>query len=616
MTRTRAFLKWSAISYLALTALSTAFAATPSGPIDPAGFGDVIPVPDLAHGGSQTLFEHYGQGAFQMDSAFGFSDATDKVMYTLYSIPMLFLVWLVRGIIGLAYWLFTLTDIQSLQDSTSDIIKNSADASISWLFPSALAIGGLIAYVQNRGGKGAGLSQVSWVAVSAIFAVSFVAAPSVWVRGVGTVRTLGATAVVDGTSQAVSGNSTMPFDYPAPQYSGSDRDTLLRKAGDSIWRSFVVTPWCIADLGSVEACKYYGKDLLDKGTDMGARKQYIEQYIDERHGGAATKNWAEGHNPAGRFATIVIAMVIAVVFGVLVLTLAFAALMAVVLTYLLLIAGAFFAMLWVIPGQPRQWGVMWFNTLLGLVMQSIAAFLTFGAVLSLVTAVFSLTPALGWLPANALALTVCAAGFAFRRTLGTLTSAFMPHRSGSAMMGYMAMRSLTRTLRRGGGSVRPQLAQRSSDRPQMPRGGTSGASGDSYVSAGRPRKYRAAPPHTGYSARGGRQYIAGNENLSGRPFPAGPAVRPSAGPQQRPGRPGTARTAPQKRRPAQPHARPSASMRQGRSPAYPAAVAPEPATGHTTRPRRPMVAPGKDWRPKGERGGRPRLNEQDRKDEP
>ena len=84
--------------------------------------------------------------------------------------------------------------------------------------------------------------------------------------------------------------------------------------------------------------------------------------------------------------------------------LAFTALMAFIGALLLLVVGVFFACLWIIPGRPRQWGLNWFEALIGLVLQSFLAMLVFGTALTLVTAVFTLTGSLGWLPVTGLAI--------------------------------------------------------------------------------------------------------------------------------------------------------------------------------------------------------------------
>ena len=129
---------------------------------------------------------------------------------------------------------------------------------------------------------------------------------------------------------------------------------------------------------------------------------------------SSTAKWVKGDNPFGRTAVVMLAAIAATLFGFLNIGLAFTALMAFIGALLLLVVGVFFACLWIIPGRPRQWGLNWFEALIGLVLQSFLAMLVFGTALTLVTAVFTLTGSLGWLPVTGLAIVVLIVGFRLR----------------------------------------------------------------------------------------------------------------------------------------------------------------------------------------------------------
>ena len=175
---------------------------------------------------------------------------------------------------------------------------------------------------------------------------------------------------------------------------------MLRKSGDAAWRGFAATPWCVAEFGSIEACKRYGKGMLDIGADPDKRMDYINNQVAkaEGSGDAATVKWAKGENPFGRVGVLLVAAVAAGMFAFLTIGLATTALMAFVGCLLLLVVGVIFACLFIVPGRSRQWGMNWLESLLGLVLQSVAAMLVFGIALSLLTAVFTLSESLGWLP--------------------------------------------------------------------------------------------------------------------------------------------------------------------------------------------------------------------------
>ncbi len=104
-----------------------------------------------------------------------------------------------------------------------------------------------------------------------------------------------------------------PVPWPEPGFTGTPKDTLLRKSADASWRGFVVTPWCIAEFGSIAACERYGKGLLDVGTDAEARSKYIDDVVAPAEGGgdAPTVKWAKGENPFGRVGVVMIAAIAA-----------------------------------------------------------------------------------------------------------------------------------------------------------------------------------------------------------------------------------------------------------------------------------------------------------------
>ncbi|HYU04100.1 MAG TPA: hypothetical protein VEL02_09685, partial [Jatrophihabitantaceae bacterium] len=167
--------------------------------------------------------------------------------------------------------------------------------------------------------------------------------------------------------------------------------------------------------------------------------------------------WTKGKNPFGRIGVLTLAAIAATIFAFLNVALAFTALMAFVGCLLLLVVGVFFACMWIIPGRPRQWGLNWFEALIGLVIQSVMAMLIFGTSLALVTAVFGLTGTLGWLPVSGLAIVVLLAGFRLRRLLEGLTTMMRPGMA-SVVMGSMARRGAMSFVSRLVGGLRSRAA--------------------------------------------------------------------------------------------------------------------------------------------------------------
>ncbi len=347
------------------------------------------------------------------------------------------------------------------------------------------------------------MGQLVWVFAAGLLATSFAVAPTTWLTGVDGARQIGADAVVGTSTQVLGGTVQVPIPWPEPGFSGTDRDTLLRKSADATWRAFAVTPWCIAEFGSIAACQRYGKGILDKGTDGDARRDYIDNEVSKAEGGgdAATVKWAKGDNPFGRVGVLTLGAIAATLFAFLTISLAFTALMAFVGCMLLLVVGVLFACLWAIPGRTRQWGMNWFEALLGLVLQSILAMLVFSTTLALVTAVFGLTDTLGWLPVSGLAIAVLIAGFRLRRLFESMSSMMRPG-AGSLVMGGLARRGAMTAVRRLMGAVGSRAAS-----PTVgERAGRVGAGDPGVERATSVRVFRQAPALG--AARGGVAGIA------------------------------------------------------------------------------------------------------------
>jgi hypothetical protein len=475
--RTRTALTVLAIS-LILTS-QVALAADPK-PTSPTGFGDLLPTPDLTHGDTRTLFEQYSPMAYTLDFEGSFSDPFRPVFNSFAQMLMLFVVAATRAAIAIGWWLFSFTDIRPLVDSTSEAIGGVSGQLVGWLLPSALALGAVAAYVQRRS-SGTAMSQLVWVFAAGLLAVSLALGPATWLKGVDGARQVGAETVMGASGKVVGSTLKTPFETPEPAFPGTSRDTMLRKSGDAAWRGFAATPWCIAEFGSLEACGRYGKGMLDVGVDPSKRMDYIKNQVADSEGGgdAPTVKWAKGENPFGRIGVLLIAAVAASLFAFLNIGLAATALMAFVGCLVMLVVGVVFACLFIVPGRARQWGMNWLEALLGLVLQSVAAMLVFGVALSLLTAVFSLSQTLGWLPVTGLALIVLIAAFRLRRLLESLTTMMRPG-VGSMLMGSYARRGAVQAVRRVVTAIRsrgsaPSPSERHGERTGgSPRSGESG----------------------------------------------------------------------------------------------------------------------------------------------
>ncbi|TWD83083.1 hypothetical protein FB561_4238 [Kribbella amoyensis] len=463
--RTRTALTVLAIS-LILTSQAALAADPNTEPTNPTGFADLLPTPDLVHGDTRTLFEQYSPMAYGLDSETSLRDPFQGVFNGYANMMMLYIIAITRGAIAVGWWLFSFTNIQSLTDTASAAIGNVNTELVGWLLPSALAFGAIAAYAQRRA-NGSAMGQLVWVFAAGLIATSFAMAPATWLNGVDGARQVGSSAVVSTSTEVLGSTMKQPMEFPEPSFAGTKQDTLLRKSGDATWRAFAATPWCVAEFGSIAACQRYGKEILDRGTDGDARLDYIRGDMSKAEGGgsAATVEWAKGKSPFGRVGVLTLGAIAATLFAFLAVSLAFTALMAFVGCMLLLVVGVLFACLWAIPGRPRQWAMNWFETLLGLILQSILALLVFSTTLALVTAVFGLTDTLGWLPVSGLAIAVLIAGFRLRRMFESMGTMMRPG-MGSLVMGGLARRGAMTAVRRVMGAMGSRAASPSvTDRP-------------------------------------------------------------------------------------------------------------------------------------------------------
>ncbi|MGW2456753.1 hypothetical protein ACWCTA_36320 [Streptomyces sp. NPDC001704] len=418
--------------------------------IDPTGIGDLMPSPDnKVPEGEGTLYETYSNPSlWQLDSDFGKWDILDPMAEAIADICMGLIAVLGTACIVIVQWIFQLTSIPELEDAITKSIGGAAKDLTVTLLPSALAVGGLVAFVQHRkGGGGGGLSQIAWVLISGVVSISLLSSPQTWVGGIDSARQVGSSVTMNATAQGLGdGSGDFPFKLDhTPKFSGNGRDDALRKSSDAVWRAYVATPWCVAEFGSFEVCQKYGKDLLDKGTSKDKRKEWLQDTVDDDAVGEDSVTWRQGHSPVGRIMVTIPALISIILFAALILMLAFTSLASLLGALMLLLTGVIFACLWVIPGRPREWGLAWFDQLLARTLESLIATMVLGAVLSLQAATTQMFGTYGWLPTSGLSIAAAIVGMNFRSVVAQI---FGVRGTTSGMLGGLA---LAKVLNRGGG---------------------------------------------------------------------------------------------------------------------------------------------------------------------
>ncbi|MGW3377412.1 hypothetical protein [Streptomyces hydrogenans] len=556
----------------ALTTLMVSAQAAYAEDIPPVGIGDLMPSPSSSvPEGQGTLYETYSNPTlWQLDSDYGVSDVLDPAAQVIADLCMALIVVLGRACIVIVQWIFQVTSLPELQDVLTGSISGAAGAVSSTLLPAALAVGAFVAFTKHKeGGGSGGLSQLAWVAISGIVSVSLLTTPQVWVDGVDTTRQVGASVALEAASGGIDkGSADFPFALGhEPYYSGSGRDDMIRKSGDAVWRSFVATPWCLANFGSFEVCDKYGKQLLDQGTSAETRKEWLQETVTEEAVGEDSVTWRQGHSPMGRIAVTVTALICVAIFAALVIALAFASLASLLGAMMLLVAGTVFACLWVIPGRPRQWGLRWFDQLLGLTLQSFVATMVLGCVLVVQVATTQMFGVYGWAPSAGLSIAAALMAFKFRRIMESIVGVSGGTGSPlSSAMGLVATHSIGRVLRKR--------------TPTKPSAGDSGT------------------PATGRGPSGSGPFRPASRPLPPSPKPASPSGSSSPTPPtpSNPNNPTPTPTTPAT--PPTPSGTPSPTTATppppaagGPTPATPTPATPTPATPAPPAPRQPAATP-------------------------
>ncbi|MFD8025787.1 hypothetical protein ACFV6G_35910 [Streptomyces lavendulae] len=436
---------------LLVTTLAVLSGVAHADTVDPEGVGGLLPTPK-GPTGSGTMYETYPDLlTWRLDKDFDSLDFLDPALHVIADVLLVLLVTIGAAVSTLAGWCFGLTDLPEVQGPLTQAISGSAGAVMAGVFPSALAVGGLVAFLRAQRGDGGGVSDFAWVLVSAVAAATLLTAPQVWVDGVDSGRMLGTEVAMSATDAGIGaaggGIEKMPFALGhKTSYPGDASDRVVRRATDTVWRVYVGVPWCLAEFGSMKLCQEHGRKVLDYGTDADARKEYLQEHLDEDDVGAESQAYRQGHRPLERAGVLAVAAPVALLFGILMIVLLFGSVAALMAGLFLLVVGPLFSALWVIPGRPRQWGVRWADALLGVVMQSSITTLTAGGVMIIQMVVALAMPTYGWLGCSALSIAGAISAFRYRAILtGIIGGAGPAGGSGAgALLGAMATRSLSR----------------------------------------------------------------------------------------------------------------------------------------------------------------------------
>lgn len=413
-------------------------------PTNPQNFGETFGNNDHSGGGAKTLYETYNSSDYVMPVDTSWNDFLAEAVNGAADFLFFLAKSIVSAVITMVSWLFDMTNDGGVTDNLSGMIGGTASAFMIWLLPTALAAGAFVAYLHaKRDGVGGAVGQLVWVALAGLFTVSLAMTPAFWTTTTDTVRTLAVDSVNTATADALTVNEDFPFSFENPDFSGGDETTSAqRKISDGLWRNFVAMPWCMSTLGSIEACERYGQDILDKRGDDAAILHYIKNDMADQEGGedSPTVRYAKGHEYWERLGQATMVCAVSLVMAIGIVVLGFGAFAAMVLSWLLLAIGGFFAVLCVIPGVLREWGKKWFFALVGALAGAAVKMLVFQAVVLVVIGALATDWPLGI--RTLVAIVIVIAGLGLNRTLDGIVG-----HSGNGMLrtaatGYMAGRAL------------------------------------------------------------------------------------------------------------------------------------------------------------------------------
>ena len=371
---------------------------------EPTGIGQIFQRPDSADGQDPTLYEKYPDSAYSFDVEDAgwlhpIQGALDGVFNGLANFFFMGTRGITQASITMTWQATDMEVFTSIDDNVAKGVGGVADHFAGWLLPSALVIGGAGALAKTRGRVGEAIREFGVIILAGmgVFLLSTNSATIVdAVTGVHTLGSQSASAIAGATTTDMA----TPFQGPTPTYGDDETTNSMRRMSDSIWRTYVVTPWCYAEFGTLAACQRWGEELLARpsGKDEGQRVGYIQSEIKTAVGGDSTNAYRTiaGHEGTYRLAIAALSLISALVFAGVTLIVALTSLVNMLLVYLMLLTAGFFIPFAVIPGTPRRWAANWAAATVGFFLVSIGALIALVAALALVSATITATASIGW----------------------------------------------------------------------------------------------------------------------------------------------------------------------------------------------------------------------------
>lgn len=494
-----------------------------SGRYEVDGIGSLITVPDLKGGDAPTLFETYPVWAYQWDYADKggvtqiLDNTVDKNINTLANSTFMQAQSWTLAAIAMSWQTMSFDSYTALGSQLTGAIGSVSNAFVQWLLPSTLAIGALVAWARSSASPSQLATQLGCCLAAGVVAISLSTSPGRYVDGINTLREAG-TQTAAAAAVGASDGLDEPIEAATPTFTGSAQNNAMRQMGDAIWRTFVVTPWCQGEFGSIEGCKKHGATVLSKpmfSTSAQTRSAYLDSTTFKSAVGEDSEAYATitGHNAPIRLATAITALIAAFIFAVMILVLNCLVAFNLMLALMMLVVGGLFVCLWAIPGAPRQWANNWLTLLFNFTVMSFLVQLVLTIVLAVAMAAMRLTSSMGWFTSLILTITAMIASLVLLAHLKRIFQAGdtgLASKARGILGAAFAVRYLTRGLgrkfpRRRAPKQRPGGSLRSAGLPDAPDGGSVRPRG--MGGANKPRRLGPAP-------------IGGNTGATAAPTPA------------------------------------------------------------------------------------------------
>ena len=412
-----------------------------SGDYTPVGIGQLFQAPDASQGQDPTLYEKYPDSAYMFDYEdlgtlhvvqngvdVAFDGVTDLTFAGTRAVT--------NGAIAMTWQATDLTAFNTLGDRVEKGVGGVASFFSGWLLPSMIVLGAGTAIFRFRSHTGQVINDLAIMAGAgiAVFLVSAQAGTILdAVVGVHDVGAQASTKIIESTSTDLA----TPFQGPTATYGDDEVDNSMRRMADSVWRTYVVTPWCYAEFGSLSACQRWGEEVLSRNTSVLApdsRLGYITTQIQGKIGDSKSEAYQTltGHRGAYRLGIAVISLICALAFAGLTFVIALTSLVSMMVVFLLLIFAGLFVCFAATPGRPRRWAVAWLGAVFGVYLLSIAALLALAGALAIMSATIALTSSLGW---GATVIFTIGAIVAGSRALGILRNIFEANNAGNGGLG-------------------------------------------------------------------------------------------------------------------------------------------------------------------------------------